>query len=82
MESTLSILANYIKEFIPANKGHFLTVGVGLILIGLCIAVTAVTSGLTGQLTYLALHPGTSLSLIVAGLVVVVAALTMKLPNT
>lgn len=80
MESTVTILIDYIKEFIPANKGHVLTLGVGLILVGLCIALTAHTSGLHGKLTYLALHPGTSGPLIAGGALLALAAATMKLP--
>ena len=80
MESTLSILVNYLKEFIPANKGHCLALGVGLILIGICIAETAYTSGLHGELTYFALHPGTSVPLMGGGVVLVLMALTMTLP--
>ena len=80
MESTLSILVNYVKEFVPANKDHFLAAGVGMVLIGLCIWLTAYTGGLHGGLTYLALAPGITLPLILGGIVCVVAALTMKLP--
>ena len=81
MESTLSILFDYIKEFIPANRGHFLAAGVGSILIGSCIMLTAITSGLSGNLTYLALHPGVSVPAILGGLGMIGAALTLKLPQ-
>lgn len=80
-ESTISILVNYFKEFIPANKGHALTLGIGLIIIGACIALTAATSGLTGKLTYMALSPGTSGLLIGSGVVLTIAAAVMKLPQ-
>lgn len=80
MESTISILINYVREFIPANKGHVLALGVGMILVGICIAITAHTSGLHGDLTYLALHPGTSGPLIAGGIVLALAAAMMKLP--
>lgn len=80
MGSTVTILIDYIKEFIPANKGHFLAAGVTAFLIGACIWLTAVTSGLTGELTYLALHPGTSVPVMLGGVGLIVAALTMQLP--
>lgn len=80
MGSTVTILIDYVKEFIPANKGHFLAAGIGAFLIGACIWMTAVTSGLTGSLTYLALHPGTDVPLMLGGIVLAIAALTMKLP--
>jgi hypothetical protein len=80
MESTFTILIDYIKEFIPANKGHVLSLGIGLVVVGFCIALTAQTSGLTGNLTYLALHPGTSGPLMGAGAVLAIAAMVMKLP--
>lgn len=81
MESTLSILTNYVKEFVPANKGHFLAAGVGMILMGICLWITAHTSGLHGNLTYLALHPGVTAPTILLGVVCIVAAVTMKLPR-
>jgi hypothetical protein len=81
MGTTLTILKDYLAEFIPANKGHFLSIGIGLILIGICIWETAYTSGLRGDLTYLALHPGTSGPLILGGAALVIAALVMKLPS-
>lgn len=80
MGTTVTILIDYLKEFIPANKGHFLAAGTGAILVGACIWLTAVTSGLKGDLTYLALHPGTSVPVMLGGAAMVVAALTMKLP--
>ena len=81
MESTLSILVNYVKEFVPANKGHFLAAGVGMILMAICLWITAHTSGLHGELTYLALHPGVTAPTILLGIACVVAAVTMKLPQ-
>jgi len=81
MGTTVTILIDYIKEFIPANKGHAIALGVGMIIVGLCIALTAHTSGLRGPLTYLALHPGTSGPLIAGGALLTIAALAMKLPE-
>ncbi|MFA5503941.1 MAG: hypothetical protein WC314_16450 [Vulcanimicrobiota bacterium] len=80
MESTFSILLNYLREFIPANKGHVIAVGISSITIGVAIWLTAHTSGLHGDLTYLAFAPGTSLPAILVGLVLIGAAVMMKLP--
>jgi hypothetical protein len=80
MDSTFTIIANYLREFIPANKGHVIALGVSLITIGVCIWVTAHTSGLIGDLTYLALAPGTSLPFILGGVALVGVAMMMKLP--
>lgn len=80
MESTTSILINYIKEFIPANKGHVLALGLGLIAMSLCLMVTAVTSGLKGELVYMILHPGVTGFGILSGIALVIAGVTMKLP--
>ena len=81
MESTVKILIDYIKEFIPANRGHMITAGVGAILVGFCIWLTAHTSGLHGDLIYLALHPGVSAPAILGGALLVVLALILKLPD-
>lgn len=80
-ESTPTILINFFKEFIPANKGHAMALGFGLIVIGLCIWLTAYTSGLRGPLTYLDLSPGTSGPLVLGGVVLMVLGATMKLPE-
>ena len=80
-ESTISIIINYLKEFIPANKGHAITLGIGMFIIGFCIALTAVTRGLSGELTYMALHPGTSGPLMLGGLGLAALAAVMKLPQ-
>lgn len=80
MESTLSILVNYVREFVPANKGHVIAAGISSIVIGLCIWLTTATSGLTGDLTYPALTPGTALPAILVGVLLIGAALLMKLP--
>lgn len=80
-ESTFSILANYVKEFIPANKGHVMSLGFGLFIIGFFIAFTAATSGLGGNLMYLALSPGTSGTLMLAGVALLIAGAVMKLPE-
>jgi hypothetical protein len=80
MESTLSILTNYIKEFIPANKGHVIALGISSVVIGFAIWLTAHTSGLTGNLTYLALAPGTSIPCILGGFALIGIAMVMKQP--
>lgn len=80
-DSTPTILINFFKEFIPANKGHALALGFGLIVIGLCIFLTAHTSGLGGPLTYLDLSPGTSGPLVLGGALLMVLASVMKLPE-
>ena len=80
MDSTFTIIANYLREFIPANKGHVIAFGVSLITIGVCIWLTTHTSGLYGKLTYLGLAPGTSLPLILGGVALIGAAMMMKLP--
>lgn len=78
MGTTITILVDFIKEFIPANKGSVLIVGVGLMLMSLCLMMVAVTSGLSGDLTYLTLHPGTTAPAFLGGLGLTIAALVMK----
>ena len=66
LAETVQVIVDFLKEFVPALKTEFLIGGFGLIAMGLCLWLVSVTSGLTGELTYVALHPGTS---IVCGIV-------------
>lgn len=78
MGNAIRVLGLWLKEFIPALKVECLIVGVGLVLMSICLMVVTITSGLTGKNTYLILHPGTTIPGILAGLALIGAALTMK----
>lgn len=78
MGNAVNILSSWLKEFIPALKVECLIVGIGLVLISICLMVVATTSGLSGNLMYMALHPGVTAPAMIGGIVLTIAALTMK----
>ena len=78
MGTTITILVDFVKEFIPANKDKVLIVGIGTMLMSLCLMLVAVSSGLSGDLTYLTLHPGVTAPAFLGGLGLTGAALVMK----
>ncbi len=78
MGTTVQILIDYLREFIPAHKVECLILGVGTILMSACLALTAHTSGLYGELTYLTLHPGLTGPGFAGGAFLIAAAMVMK----
>lgn len=78
MGNAIRVLGLWLKEFIPALKVECLIVGVGMMLMSICLTVVVTTSGLTGSHTYLILHPGTTVPGFLGGLALVAAAMTMK----
>jgi hypothetical protein len=78
MGNAVRILGRWFREFVPALKTECIIVGVGLILMSLCLWVVAASSGLTGKLTYLAFHPGTDIPGIIIGVILVWLAMTWK----
>ena len=78
LANIVNVFLDFLKEFIPSLKTEVLILGVGSIVMGLCLHVVAVSSGLHGNLTYPALHPGTSWGGIVGGLGLI--ALTVVFP--
>ncbi len=78
MGNAVKVLTSWFKEFVPALKTECLIVGFGLVAMSLCLMDVCITSGLTGERTYMILHPGTTVPGVFAGLGLVAAALTMK----
>jgi hypothetical protein len=78
MGNAVKVLSSWLKEFIPALKVECIIIGVSLIAMSVCLWVVAATSGLTGKLTYLILHPGTTIPGILSGILLIIAAMTMK----
>lgn len=78
MGNALKTLYNFFREFIPALKTESIILGVGLIVMSLCLWVVCATSGLSGTNTYMALHPGTTIPGIISGVVLIYLALTLK----
>lgn len=79
LAETVQVLVDFLREFIPALKTEVILAGLASIAMGLCLWLVAVSSGLTGPLTYVALHPGTSMSGIFGGLGLI--ALTFIFPT-
>lgn len=78
MGNAIMVLTSWFKEFVPALKVEAIIIGAGLIAMSLCLMDVCLTSGLTGNRTYMILHPGTTIPGIIAGVLLIVAALTMK----
>lgn len=78
MGTSVQILIDYLREFIPAHKVECLILGFGAILMSACLAIEAHTSGLYGPLTYLTLHPGVTGPGFLGGAGLVAAALALK----
>ncbi len=68
INNIITVLTEFLKEFVPAQKIEILIFGVSLIIMSLCLWEQAVTSGLTGPLTYATLHPGVTFAGLGAGL--------------
>ncbi len=81
MGNTYNVLSEYLQEFIPAMKVECLIVGVSLMIISACMVLLALTSGLSGQLTYLTFNPGCTAPLFVAGAALCIWALVAKKPQ-
>lgn len=78
MGNAFKILYKFFREFIPALKTESLIIGVGLIVMSLCLWVVCATSGLSGTNTYIALHPGLTVPGIISGLILIYLAMTLK----
>jgi hypothetical protein len=72
------VLTSWLKEFIPALKVECLIIGWGTVAMSLCLMDVAITSGLTGSLVYIPLHPGITVPGLLGGLALVGLAMTMK----
>jgi ABC-type proline/glycine betaine transport system permease subunit len=53
-------------------------IGISLMVMSLCLVLVAESSGLSGRLMYLALHPGITAPGFFGGLALVIAAMVMK----
>lgn len=76
MGNAVKILWSWAREFVPALKTECLIVGWGLIAMSICLINVCVTSGLSGKLTYMVLHPGVTFTGLGAGLALLVCAYT------
>ncbi|MGE0488205.1 MAG: hypothetical protein AB7S38_03205 [Vulcanimicrobiota bacterium] len=72
------VFTEYLKEFVPAQKTEILLLALSIFIMSCCLWEQAVTSGLSGELTYATLHPGVTFSGIGTSLLLV--ALTVVFP--
>lgn len=80
LANVVNVLLDFLKEFVPALKTEVLILGVGAIVMGICLHVVAVSSGLSGDLTYPVLHPGTSWGGIGGGLALIALTFVFSTP--
>ncbi len=78
MGNAFIVLRDYFLEFIPAMKVETLIIGIGTIIMALCLWEVVWTSGLHGPLVYLTLTWGIIIPSIIGGIFLVILALTLK----
>lgn len=78
MGNAFIVLRDFFLEFIPALKVEALIIGIGTIIMALCLWEVVWTSGLHGELVYMTLTWGVVIPAILGGILLVFLALTLK----